>query len=166
MKKLMMVMISIMMAAGSAMACSGQGGGDPLVKKVFSALSHLELSADDIKDVKLSAKIYRQDMAKVRMEGKFPVDAFGKEELDKEKYVAHLQKQNEKKALIKYDFLDAVYTILDAKNKPKFVEEMKAISNMQRYFGNGGGMGMNGCGQKGGNAGCDGSGPKGKKSGC
>ena len=43
---------------------------------------------------------------------------------------------------------------------------MKAISNMQRYFGNDGGMGMNGCGKKGGNSGCDGSGPKGKKGGC
>lgn len=140
----------------------GMGTGDHFVSHVFKALSYLDIKAEDISDIKMSARIYRQDMAKIKMEKQFPVEAFGAEELDQKKFLAHCESEQKKMALAKFDFLDAVYTVLSKEQKAQFLKEMKSVVNMKKFSGQG--MGMGACGGKPGMgmrpAACDGKGAK------
>jgi len=169
MKRILYATIAVLLMGGSLFACNSQcgkggyGQGDMFVNRVFKALSYLDVSAEDISDIRMSAKIYRQDMQKIKMAMQFPVEAFGDEDLDEKKFLAHCESEQKKKALAKFDFLDSVYTVLNKEQKAQFLKEMKSVTNMKKWDG-GFGMGMGACGGKPGmgmgpNA-CDGKGPK------
>ena len=172
MKRVATIILFISLLGAPLVACGGGGcnkgygmngsPGERFVDQVFKALSYLDIKAEDLADIKMSAKIYRQDMYKIRMEKQFPVEAFGDEELDQKKFLEHCATEQKKLALVKYDFLDAVYTVLSKEQKAQFVKEMKSVVNMKKFGGYG--MGAGACGGKPGmgmgpNA-CDGKGPK------
>lgn len=169
MKKLIIATLLVCSSMSLAHACGQgcnkgygmKGSGERFVGQVFKALSYLDISADDLTDIKMSAKIYRKDMYKVKMEMQFPVEAFNDEELDEEKFLAHCAAQQKKMALAKFDFLDAVYASLNDEQKKQFLKEMKSVVNMKKFGGYG--MGAGACGGKPGKgvpAACDGKGPR------
>jgi len=171
MKRFATIFLLISLMGASLYACGKgcnkgygmNGPGDRFVGQVFKALSYLDIKADDLADIKMSAKIYKKDMYKIRMDKQFPIEAFGDEELDEKKFLAHCATEQKKMALAKYDFLDAVYTVLSKEQKAQFLKEMKSVVNMKK-FGSGNMMGAGACGGKPGmgmgpNA-CDGKGPK------
>jgi hypothetical protein len=159
-------MIATVWMGGSLFACNaqcGQGGGDMFANRIFKALSYLDLKEDDVADIKMSARIYRQEIGKIHMEKQFPLEAFGSEELDEKKFLAHCESNQKKMALAKYDFLDSVYASLTKEQKAQFLKEMKSLDRMKQY-GQGFGKGVGACGGKPGagmgpNA-CDGKGVK------
>lgn len=158
MKRFAMIFLLISLIGGSLFACANQKGkgygigpGERFVSHVFKALSYLDVKADDISDIKMSARIYRQDVYKIMMERQFPVEAFGDEDLDEKKFLAHCESEQKKMALAKFDFLDSVYTVLSKEQKTQFLKEMKSVVNMKKF----GQMGM---GMR--PAACDGKGPK------
>lgn len=167
MKRFVPLFVFLFLAAASAFACNQPGcnqnkmQGDGFVNKVFKALSYIDLKEEDIMDIKLSAKIYRQDMQKIMMAKQFPVEAFGKEELDQKAFLVHCESEQKKTALAKFDFLDAVYSVLSKEQKAQFVKEMESVTNMKKY-GMKSGMGVcgNGPGMGAGPNACDGKGPK------
>lgn len=167
MKRCAMIFLFITLMGSALYACGGcnKGNGmmgDRFLNHIFKALSYIEIKADDISDIKMSAKIYRQEMYKIKMDKQFPVAAFGEEELDEEKFLAHCAEQQKKMALAKFDFLDSVYTVLSSEQKKQFLKEMTSVVNMKKFRGYG--MRAGACGGKPGMgmgpAACDGKGPR------
>lgn len=100
-----------------------QNKSEKFVEAILNAFSKTAPSTEQIKTAKRAVEKFRDSMDELKEEKKFPIETLTESEFDKDLFVSICLKKSAQKIQSKVEFIDEVYSTLDAQQKREFKTE-------------------------------------------
>jgi hypothetical protein len=115
--------------------CSNNKGERHFVKKLYFALKYIDLSSDQIDDIKLATHSFKKSMRVLHQQKVDFIASLGELEVDGALFQKTFMQKFSKIAEAKFDYVDTIYAILEEDQKKQLKKELQAMKKMSALAG-------------------------------